>query len=34
MIQYYEWLPFLEGMDSVDCIEGQLAVFNYSELHA
>ena len=34
MIQYYEWLPFLEGMDAVDCIEGQLAVFNYSELHA
>ncbi len=34
MIQYFDWLPFLESMKSVDCIEGELAIFNYSDLHS
>ena len=31
MVQNYEWLPFVERLDSVDGIDGEIAVFNYSD---
>ncbi len=32
MIQYFDWLPQLEGMDKVDSIENELIVFQLSEV--
>lgn len=34
MIQYFDWLPFLESMNGVNCIEGELVTFNYSDLQS
>ena len=32
MMQYFDWLPQLEGMDKVDSIENELIVFQLSEV--
>lgn len=32
MIQYYDWLPEIEALSEVDCIENQIAIFTASEL--
>lgn len=32
MIQYYEWLPVVEGIKGVESIENELAIFRYSEV--
>ncbi len=32
MIQYFDWLPQLEGLDNVDGIENEMIVFEYSEV--
>lgn len=32
MIQYFDWLPQLEELESVDSIEKELAIFNFSEI--
>ena len=31
MVQYYEWMPFVERLDAVDGIDGEIAVFTYSD---
>lgn len=31
MIQYFQWMPFVEKMDSVDGVDGELAIFTYSD---
>lgn len=31
MIQYYQWLPFVEKMDMVDGVDGEIAIFTYSD---
>ena len=32
MIQYYNWLPEIEALKEVDCIENEIAIFNVAEL--
>lgn len=32
MIQYYEWLPIVEGIEGVENIENELAIFRYSDI--
>lgn len=32
MIQYYEWLPIVEGIKGVESIENELAIFKYSDV--
>lgn len=32
MIQYFDWLPQLEALESVDSIENELVVFQFSEM--